>query len=109
MNNGRVGMTMRSGSKTFSPLAAESLAIEAFTFIANDPEHASRFMSLSGFDMGSLRTAAKEPHFFAGLLDYVMTDERLISELAIATGHTPEAIVAACLSLKGPASEEFGL
>ncbi len=109
MNNGDRGMTMRSGQKTLSPTAVESLAIDAFTFIAGDPEHASRFLSLSGFDMSSLRMAAKDPHFLAGVLDYVMTDERLISDLSTATGHPPEAIVAACQSLKGPAPDDFGL
>ena len=109
MNNGGNGMNMRLHRKTSPPLAVESLAIQALTLMANDPEIASRFMSLSGLDAGSLRTAAKDPHFLAGVLDYVMADERLIVELAAATGHPPETIVAACQSAKGPAPDDSGL
>ena len=109
MNNGGNGMTTRSAQITLTPKAVESLAVEAFAFIAGDPELASRFMSLSGLDPSSLRAAAKDPHFLAGVLDYVMTDERLIFDLAAATGHRPESIVAACRSLKGPAPDDCGL
>ncbi len=111
MNNGKHGMTTLSGRKTLSPKAVESLAIEALTLIAADPALTSTFMTLSGFDAASLRMAAKRPHFLAGVLDYVMTDERLILDLAAATGYRPEAIeaiAAACRSLEAPASDAFG-
>lgn len=98
MNNGDNLMRSPSSQKTLSPKAVESLAIEALTLIASDPALASRFMSLSGFDPGSLRMAAKRPDFLAGVLDYVMADERLILDLAAATGHRPELIAAACRS-----------
>ena len=104
MNNGDNRMKSPSGQKTLSPRDVESLAIEAFTLIAGDPALASRFMSLSGFDPGSLRMAAKRPDFLAGVLEYVMTDERLILDLAAATGHRPEMIAAACLQHDNPAA-----
>ena len=97
MNNGGNGMTTRSAQITLTPKAVESLAVEAFAFIAG------------GLDPSSLRAAAKDPHFLAGVLDYVITDERLIFDLAAATGHRPESIVAACRSLKGPAPDDCGL
>ena len=99
MNNGDNLMRSPPGQTMLSPKAVESLAIEALTLIAGDPALAARFMSLSGFDPGSLRMAAKRPDFLAGVLDYVMTDERLILDLAAATGHRPEAIAAACRSI----------
>ncbi len=100
MNNGDNLMRSPSGQKTLSSDAVESLAIEALTLIAGDPTLASRFMSLSGFDPGSLRMASKRPDFLAGVLDYVMTDERLILDLAAATGYRPEIIAAACRSFE---------
>ena len=109
MNNGDNRMKSMSGQKTLSPKAVESLAIEAFTLIAADPALASRFMSLSGFDAGSLRMAAKRPHFLAGVLDYVMTDERLLLDLAAATGHSPEAIAAACRRHENSDPDSFRL
>ena len=109
MNNGGNGMKTRSHQKTLRPLAVESLAIEALTFIAGDPDLASRFISLSGLDVGSMRMAAQDPQFLAGVLDYVLADDRLVVDLAAATGHPPEAIVATCLSLKSPAPGDGGL
>ena len=75
MNNGDNLMRSPPVQTMLSPKAVESLAIEALTLIAGDPALAARFMSLSGFDPGSLRMAAKRPDFLAGVLDYVMTDE----------------------------------
>ena len=109
MNNGDNRMKTLSGQTTLPPKDVENLAIEALTLIAADPALASRFMSLSGFDAGSLRMASKRPHFLAGVLDYVMTDERLLLDLAAATGHRPEAIAAACRSLENPAPGSSGL
>ena len=105
MNNGKHGMRALSGGKALAPQAVESLAIKALTLIASDPALTSSFMNLSGFDPGSLRMAAKRPDFLAGVLDYVMTDERLILDLAAATGYRPEAIAAACRSLEAPAPD----
>ena len=106
MNNGKHGMRP---VLTLAPEAVESLAIAALTLIAADPALTSSFMTLSGFDAGSLRMAAKRPHFLAGVLDYVMTDERLILNLAAATGYRPEAIAAACRNLEPPALDSAGL
>lgn len=107
MNNGEHGMRASSGPKTLSPDAVESLAIEALALIAADPALTSSFMNLSGFEVGSLRLAAKRPDFLAGVLDYVMSDERLVLDLAAATGYRPEAIAAACRSLEAPAPDPF--
>ena len=106
MNNGKHGMR---SVLTLAPEAVESLAIEALTLIAADPALTSNFMTLSGFEAGSLRMAAQRPHFLAGVLDYVMTDERLILDLSAATGYRPETIAAACRSLEPPALESSGL
>ena len=108
MNNGEHGMMTMSNSRPLSPNALESLAIEALTLIAADPERTSRFMTLSGLDAGSLRMAAKRPHFLAGVLDHVMSDERLILDLAAATGYRPEAIAAACRSRDPSLSDVSG-
>ena len=108
MNNGDNLMRSPSGRKTLSPKAVESLAIEALNLIAGDPALASKFMSLSGFDPGSLRMAARRPDFLAGVLDYVMTDDGLILDLAAATGHRPETIAAACRGAENSGSDVSG-
>ena len=57
--------------------AAAALAIAALGFLAGDPEHLERFLALTGISPGDIRTAAREPDFLAGVLDYVAGNEAL--------------------------------
>jgi hypothetical protein len=75
--------------------AAENLAIEALSFVASDPELVSRFLALTGIAPSHLRTAATDPGFLAGVVDYVMTDERLLVAFASHAGIPPTDIAAA--------------
>jgi Protein of unknown function (DUF3572) len=69
--------------------AAETLAIQALSFIAADAERLGRFLGLSGIGPAQIREAAREPEFLAGVLDYLMSDERLLTEFARETDHDP--------------------
>ena len=69
--------------------AAETLAIQALTFIAADPERLGRFLGLTGIGPAQIRAAAREPGFLAGVLDYLSGDERLLTEFARQTDHDP--------------------
>src|SRR5262245_55822601 len=51
--------------------AAESLAIQALNFLATEPARLSRFLALSGLEAQSIRTAAAESGFLAGVLTYL--------------------------------------
>ena len=51
--------------------SAELLAVQALTFLAGEPERLGRFLALTGIGPESLRTAAAEPGFLAGVLDHV--------------------------------------
>jgi hypothetical protein len=62
--------------------AAESLAIAALTFIANDPERLGRFLAVTGIGPDRLRAAAREPEFLVGVLDHMLADEALIADFA---------------------------
>jgi hypothetical protein len=62
--------------------AAESLAIQAFTFIAAEPERLGRFLAVTGIGPADIRTAAREPGFLAGVLDHILADEALVIEFA---------------------------
>src|SRR6185369_7125656 len=65
--------------------AAEGLAIAALGFIAADPERLGRFLALTGIGPESIREAAREPRFLAGVLDHVAGHEALL--LAFAAEH----------------------
>jgi hypothetical protein len=74
---------------------AENVALSAFAFITSDEERMSRFLAVSGLRPDTIRSAASEPGFFAGILDYVAADEPLLIALAKELNTKPEHIMAA--------------
>jgi hypothetical protein len=85
--------------------AAEGLAIQALEYLAGEPEQLGRFLSLSGLDPRTIRTAARDPRFLSGLLEYVVAEEVLLVAIARHAGVTPEQLVLARSVLSGPAWE----
>ncbi len=81
---------------------AEALAIAALSFLAEDPERLGAFLALSGIGPESLRAAAGEPHFLAGVLDHVVSDERLLLDFATHQGVDPFDVTRARQALSGP-------
>lgn len=76
-------MNMRNdGNGDDAATGAEELAIEALSFIAGDPVVFSRFLRLTGLELENLRSAAGEPAFLAGVLDFILSDERLVVAFA---------------------------
>jgi hypothetical protein len=72
--------------------AAESIAIQALSYIAGEPEQLGRFLAISGIGPEQIRQAAREPHFLAGVLAHVMGDERLLLAFAQEAGIDPAAV-----------------
>src|SRR4030081_3949717 len=70
---------------------AETLAIQALSYLAQDPEQLSRFLALSGIDAGAIRAAAAQPEFLAGVLAYLAQDEALLVRFAAEAGGPPGA------------------
>jgi Protein of unknown function (DUF3572) len=71
---------------------AEALAIQALTFIGEDGERLGRFLAITGIGPAEIRTAARESDFLVGVLDYVASDERLITAFAEANNLDPADI-----------------
>jgi len=84
---------------------AEALAIQALTFIAGNGEQLGRFLAASGIGPAEIRSAAGEPEFLAGVLDYLATDEKLLTDFASATEIDPAAVERARAVLGGNAWE----
>ncbi len=80
---------------------AETLAIAALTFIAQDPDRLGRFLALSGIGPESLRAAASEPGFLLGVIDYVTNDEALLIAYSADRGIDPTDIGRAREQLAG--------
>lgn len=80
---------------------AEEAAIAALGFIAEDSERLERFLALSGLGPQNLRSAAGSPGFFVGVLDYLLTDEKLLIAFAARQGWRPEEVERARSALGG--------
>jgi Protein of unknown function (DUF3572) len=75
--------------------SAETIAIDALTFLAADPVLLERFLALSGIGPDNLRAAAAEPGFLAAVLDHLASDEKLLLAFAAHAGQKPEDIAKA--------------
>jgi len=80
---------------------AETLAVQALSFIAGDPERLGRFLAITGIGPAEIRAASTEPGFLAGVLDYVAGDETMITEFAAQAGIDPSHIGVARAALGG--------
>ena len=74
---------------------AETLAIEALGFIAGEPDTLARFLASSGLGPSTLRRAAADPAFLAGVLDFLLGNEPQLVAFAARAGIPPERIGAA--------------
>ena len=75
--------------------AAEAVAVRALAFLAGRPEAIGRFLALAGIGPENLRTAARQPEFLAGVLDYLCSDEPLLFAFAEEAGFGPQTVAAA--------------
>ncbi|MGP0095027.1 MAG: DUF3572 domain-containing protein [Xanthobacteraceae bacterium] len=85
--------------------AAEALAVQALTFLANEPTRLGRFLAETGIGPQAIRTAAQEPGFLAGVLGYILGDESLLIAFAGEAGVKPSEVARTHAVLAGPAWE----
>jgi hypothetical protein len=75
--------------------AAQGVAIAALSFIAAEPDRLGRFLAMTGIGPESIRDAAREPQFLAGVLDHVVADEELLLAFAAEREIDPEYVALA--------------
>ena len=78
---------------------AEALAIQALGFVANDPALLPRFLAITGIEASSIRHAAGEPGFLAGVLQFILAHEPTLIQFCEATGTAPGAVAKALRAL----------
>jgi hypothetical protein len=81
--------------------AAETLAVQALAFIAEEPRALSRFLGATGLAAEQIRAAARQPRFLAGVLEHMLTDEPLLVAFAESAGIDPGEVVRAARLLGG--------
>jgi uncharacterized protein DUF3572 len=80
---------------------AENVAVQALAYLAGEPEQLARFLALTGIGPQAIRTAARDPQFLAGVLDFLVGDERLLIAFARHIQLKPEAVMRAQTVLSG--------
>jgi hypothetical protein len=91
---------MKSGRKTRRQ-SAEMLAIQGLAFIAEEPERLNRFLETTGIALDQIRAATREPGFFAGVLEHMLSDESLLIAFADSAGIDPAEVARARSALGG--------
>jgi hypothetical protein len=81
---------------------AEEIATAGFGLLAEDPERAARFLTLSGLDPALLRSIAGTTDFHLAVLTYIRSDESLLLVLTAQLGIDPGRIELAERLLAGP-------
>src|ERR1700758_1363711 len=79
----------------YSHETAEMLAVQALAFIAEDDGRLSGFIASTGIAVQSIRDAAREPHFLAGVLEHILADENLLLAFADSVVMTPAEVARA--------------
>jgi hypothetical protein len=81
--------------------AAEALAVAALGYLASEPEHLGGFLAATGIGPDRIRSAAGDPEFLSGVLDYFSGDEALLVAFAKDYGIDPNEIERARATLGG--------
>ncbi len=58
---------------------AETIAIGGLAFLAGQPDRIDRFLALSGMDAAALRAGAADPDVLRAILDFLLTDDELVT------------------------------
>jgi hypothetical protein len=86
---------------------AQAMAISILGWITSRPELLGRFMALTGVDGGSIRQAAAEPGFLAGVISFVMAHEPTLMSFCAENDVKAELVVACHHKLAGPEAESW--
>ena len=79
--------------------AAEMLAIQALSFIAEEPERLNGFLNATGLTLDRLRESATARDFLAGVLEHMLADESLLLAFADSAAIDPAGVSRARIAL----------
>ena len=92
---------MHSHNSDTIPQNVEILALQALAYLARNEKYLSRFLSLTGTDLGTLQAIAQDRETLANVLDFMLSDERLLLEWCEADQLHPHAVATARRQLPG--------
>jgi hypothetical protein len=94
-------MTLSQTANPREQAHAEQLGLEALVFIAGREDDMGRFMAEAGCDPTEIRERAADAEFLAGVLDFLLADERLLIAFAAELNLDPTAPARARRHLPG--------
>ncbi|MEM1065059.1 MAG: DUF3572 domain-containing protein [Pseudomonadota bacterium] len=69
---------------------AETIALQALAWIAEDEDLLPAFLAISGAEAGALREAAGDPGFLGAVLDFVLAEDPRVLAFCEMHGLPPE-------------------
>lgn len=81
---------------------AQEIAVAILTWLGEEPDMLTRFLSLSGVEASSLRQFSASPGFAAALMEFVMGHEPSLMAFSARSGIAPDVVAAAWQKLSGP-------
>jgi len=84
-----------------TPAAAEILALKGLAYLANSGDPIDRFLALTGTDAGEMRARAEEPEFLAAVMDFLLSNEALLTGFCEDASIDPRQIQTARQALPG--------
>lgn len=80
---------------------AEKIALQALTYLVQNPELIGEFLAETGIGPHELKSQLKEPAFLGGLLDFFLSRTELLIKFAEETNLNPQALLLARLHFPG--------
>lgn len=87
--------------------SAETLALQALTWMAQDDEIFNAFLGASGASGAQVAAQAADPAFLASVLDFLLLEDRWIMAFSDAHGLRYEAPMRARMALPGGAVDSW--
>jgi len=88
---------------TTTPPMAETIALKCLAFLGGTPEALGRFLAISGASAETIRDRADDPGFLSAVLDFVLSDDDLLTEFCSAESLSARSIHLAAMELDGAA------
>ncbi len=85
---------------------AETIALQALSFIARDDERLAQFLLNSGLTPHELKKRVREPDLLGGVLDAILGDDTVLLGFCNTTSLSPKTIIRARRTLPGGYGEE---
>jgi Protein of unknown function (DUF3572) len=83
------------------PEQAETIALQALSFLAKDDELLAHFLMTTGLTPQELKKRVREPDLLGGVLDAILADDTILLGFCNTTSLSPDTIVLARRALPG--------